>query len=100
MEFDIINIMLKTSLVAGGAGFIGSHLCNKLLENGHKVFCLDNLSTGNKKNLQVFMQNDNFTFVLGDVADPTAYSSIENLEIDEIYHLASPASVTYITADG
>lgn len=88
--------MNKKVLVAGGAGFIGSYLCRELLGKGHKVICFDNLSTGDKSNIQEFLQNDNFTFIKGDVADPSAYNSIENLEIDEIYHLASPASVTYI----
>ena len=96
MEFVIINVMSKTSLVAGGAGFIGSHLCEALLGKGHKVICFDNLSTGNKRNVQKFLQDDNFTFIQGNVADPTAYGSIENLKIEKIYHLASPASVTYI----
>ena len=95
--FDRMGKMNKTIIVAGGAGFVGSHLCKALMEKGNRVVCFDNLSTGDKRNIQEFLQNDNFTFVLGDVADPTAYSSIENLEIDEIYHLASPASVTYIT---
>jgi len=88
--------MNKIIIVAGGAGFVGSHLCKALMEEGNRVVCFDNLSTGDKKNIQEFLQNDNFTFVLGDVEDSAAYSSIENLEIDEIYHLASPASVTYI----
>lgn len=96
MEFDIINVMLKISLVAGGAGFIGSHLCEALLDKGHKVICFDNLSTGDKKNIQELLQDDNFTFIQGDVTDQAACNEIEKLEVGEIYHLASPASVTYI----
>ena len=84
------------ALITGGAGFIGSHLAEELLKKRYEVYVVDNLSTGNKKNLQVFMQNDNFTFIQGDVADPSVYRNIDNLEIGEIYHLASPASVTYI----
>lgn len=88
--------MDKKVLVAGGAGFIGSHLCKALLEKGYKVICFDNLSTGDKRNITDFLQNDNFTFIQGDVVDPTTYGNIESVEINEIYHLASPASVTYI----
>ncbi|MDP2638335.1 MAG: SDR family oxidoreductase [Candidatus Levybacteria bacterium] len=88
--------MLKTSLVAGGAGFIGSHLCKELLEKGLKVICFDNLSTGDKRNIQELLKNDNFTFIQGDITDSAVCKSFENLEINEIYHLASPASVTYI----
>ena len=89
--------MGKTILVAGGAGFIGSHLCKELLGKGNKVVCFDNLSTGDKKNIQDFLQNNNFTFIRGDVTDSAACNNIENLGIEEIYHLASPASVTYVT---
>src|SRR3989344_2437513 len=88
--------MDKKVLVAGGAGFIGSHLCEVLLEKGHKIICFDNLSTGGKRNIEKFLKNDNFTFVQGDVADFSTYGSVNNSKIDEIYHLASPASVTYI----
>ena len=88
--------MSKISLVAGGAGFIGSHLCTKLLRKGNKVICLDNLSTGNKKNIQPFLDNKNFRFIQGDVTDSVIFQDLNNFRIKEIYHLASPAAVTYI----
>jgi UDP-glucuronate decarboxylase len=89
--------MANTSLVAGGAGFIGSHLCKKLLDSREKVICFDNLSTGNKKNIQPFLQNKNFNFIKGDVADSKITSKLNRFKINRIYHLASPASVTYIS---
>src|SRR5258708_18796456 len=54
---------MQTVIVAGGAGFIGSHLCEKLLIEGYHVICIDNLLTSNKKNIENFLQNANFTFV-------------------------------------
>jgi nucleoside-diphosphate-sugar epimerase len=73
-------------LVSGGAGFIGSHLCERLLEEGHEVVCLDNLSTGEMRNLTAFKENPRFEFVLSDVTSPVS------LEVDAVAHLASPAS--------
>lgn len=73
-------------LVTGGAGFIGSHLCESLLEDGHDVFCMDNLLTGDKRNIEGFDGNPRFEFILSDVAIPF------NLEVDAIAHMASPAS--------
>jgi UDP-glucuronate decarboxylase len=73
-------------LVTGGAGFIGSHLCETLLMEGHFVYCFDNLCTGFKENVEHLQKNKNFQFVYGDVNDPF------NFLVDEIYHLASPAS--------
>ena len=77
----------KTILVTGGAGFIGSHLCKSLLNENHKVICLDNLFTGTLKNIEEFENNDNFEFVNHDITKPY-YSD----NIDEIYNLACPAS--------
>jgi UDP-glucuronate decarboxylase len=77
----------KTILVTGGAGFIGSHLCKRLLNENHKVICLDNLFTGTLKNIEEFENNDNFEFVNHDITKPY-YSD----NIDEIYNLACPAS--------
>jgi nucleoside-diphosphate-sugar epimerase len=71
-------------LVTGGAGFIGSHLCKKLLSQGHHVFCADNLVTGSLKNIEKFSKN--FIFIPGDIED------IPDLNYDRIYHLASPTS--------
>ncbi len=76
----------KKVLVTGGAGFIGSHLCERLLAGGHEVFCLDNLLTGDRRNLAGFEDEPRFEFILGDVTVPF------NLEVDAIAHLASPAS--------
>jgi len=89
--------MQNVSLVAGGAGFIGSHLCNELLKKGNKVICLDNLSTGNKKNIQPFLGNENFKFIEGSVTDLNIILKLNQFSIHKIFHLASPASVTYIT---
>jgi len=76
---------LKTILVAGGAGFIGSHLCKKLLEKENKVICVDNLLTGQKKNL---INHKNYLFINHDITN----SININIKIDEIYNLACPAS--------
>ena len=77
----------KTILVTGGAGFIGSHLCKKLLNENHKVICLDNLFTGTLKNIEEFENDNNFEFVNHDITKPYYRDNI-----DEIYNLACPAS--------
>lgn len=77
---------MKRVLVTGGAGFIGSHLCERLLQNGHDVICLDNYFTGNKSNIRHLLNNHQFELVRHDVIEPF-YA-----EIDEIYNLACPAS--------
>lgn len=77
---------MKTILVTGGAGFIGSHLVEALLTAGNSVICLDNLYTGSKKNILPFLDNPYFEFVRHDVVVPIL------LEVDQIYHLACPAS--------
>lgn len=73
-------------LVTGGAGFIGSHLCERLLDEGHQVICLDNLCTGDLRNLEDIKNNPSFRFVLADAIE------VVNLEVDAVAHLASPAS--------
>ena len=73
-------------LITGGAGFLGSHLCDKLLAQGHEVICLDNLFTGSKANIAHLLDNPNFEFVRHDVTDPFKY------EVEQIYNLACPAS--------
>lgn len=80
---------MQNVLVTGGAGFIGSHLCDKLISEGYKVICLDNLLTGSKKNIEHLLDNPNFKFVEGDVAKDFSSSL---LDISFIFHLASPAS--------
>ncbi|AXY67356.1 SDR family oxidoreductase [Thermosynechococcus sichuanensis E542] len=73
-------------LVTGGAGFIGSHLVDRLMEAGHEVICLDNYFTGTKRNVLRWMGHPNFELIRHDVTDPI------RLEVDQIYHLACPAS--------
>ncbi len=77
-----------TALVTGGAGFLGSHLCDKLLHEGFKVICMDNLVTGNVENINHLVGNDDFTFIKHDV---TNYIFVPG-RIDYILHFASPAS--------
>ena len=79
---------LPTAVVTGGAGFLGSHLCDKLLEKNFKVICVDNLSTGTTDNISHLSGNDNFSFIKHDV---TNYIFIPG-EVDYILHFASPAS--------
>lgn len=73
-------------LVTGGAGFLGSHLCDRLLADGHELICIDNLFTGRKSNIAHLLGNPNFEFVRHDVIDPFKF------EVDQIYNLACPAS--------
>lgn len=81
--------MKKIIFVAGGAGFIGSHLCERLVKRGETVICLDNLLTGSQKNIAHLMTKKNFEFINWDVSLP--FKSKKIGKIDEIYHLASPA---------
>lgn len=73
-------------LITGGAGFVGSHLVDKLMMEGHEVIALDNFFTGSKKNVEHWLHHPNFNLVVHDVIDPI------NIEVDQIYHLACPAS--------
>ncbi|NQZ60021.1 MAG: SDR family oxidoreductase, partial [Lentisphaeraceae bacterium] len=77
---------IKKILVTGGAGFLGSHLCGRLVKEGHEVICLDNLQTGYKKNIYHLLDKANFEFIRHDICEPI------RLEVDEIYNLACPAS--------
>lgn len=86
--------MQKRIIVTGGAGFIGSHLCLRLLQDGHRVFCIDNLFTGSRRNIRDLFLFDNFEFVNHDVTFP--YYS---LRVDEIYNLACPASPVHYQYD-
>lgn len=73
-------------LITGGAGFLGSHLCERLLKEGHEVICLDNFFTGFKRNVAHLLANPNFELIRHDVIDPFKF------EVDQIYNLACPAS--------
>lgn len=77
---------MKKILVTGGAGFIGSHLCKKLIELGHYVICVDNLFTGNRQNIKTLINHDSFEFVRHDIVLPLL------VEVEQIYNLACPAS--------
>jgi len=80
---------MKTILVTGGAGFIGSHLCEYLLNKGERVICMDNLFTGNKDNIKHLRDNKNFEFINHDIIDTI---DLNDILIDQIYNLACPAS--------
>ena len=84
---------MKTILVAGGAGFIGSHLCRRLLAEGEQVICLDNLLTGSEANIQDLIANKNFQFIKHDIEEP--YFA----QVDQIYNLACPASPEHYQAN-
>ncbi len=74
------------NLVTGGAGFLGSHLIDKLMINGEKVICIDNFISGKKKNINQWFNHNNFKLITHDITKPI------NIEIDKIWHLACPAS--------
>ena len=78
---------MPTALVTGGAGFLGSHLCDRLIEDGHRVICVDNLETGSLQNVE-HLRGDRFRFITHDI---TSHLSVDE-PIDVVYHLASPAS--------
>lgn len=78
---------MKRILITGGAGFIGSHLCSRLIEDGNHVICLDNFFTGSKKNISHLLNKYNFELLEHDIVNP-----IDIKKIDEIYNLACPAS--------
>ena len=76
----------KVNLVTGGAGFLGSHLIDKLMEQGEEVICIDNFYTGTKKNVLKWLNNPFFELLRHDITKPIT------LEVDRIWHLACPAS--------
>lgn len=83
----------KRILVTGGAGFIGSHLCERLLKEGNEVICVDNFYTGTKENIQNFLKNPYFEIIRHDITFPLY------VEVDEIYNLACPASPIHYQFD-
>lgn len=87
------HVAQKTILVTGGAGFVGSHLCKHLLDQGHHVLCMDNFFTGTKNNVAPLLSNQNFELIRHDVILPYSFY------IDEIYNLACPASPPFYQAD-
>jgi UDP-glucuronate decarboxylase len=90
---------MKKILVTGGAGFLGSHLCDRLIDQGHQVVALDSLFTGSKKNIDGLASNPNFKFVQHDVVDPVTVQTLGVLGLDEIYNLACPASPVHYQYD-
>lgn len=85
--------MRKTILVTGGAGFIGSHLCRRLLDRGDEVLCVDNLFTGSKQNISDLLTHPRFEFLRHDITFPLY------VEVDEVYNLACPASPIHYQYD-
>jgi UDP-glucuronate decarboxylase len=85
--------MQKRALVTGGAGFIGSHLCERLLDSGAEVICVDNFFTGDKDNIKHLLDNPYFEVVRHEICFPLY------LEVDEIYNLACPASPIHYQHD-
>jgi len=92
----------KNILVTGGAGLIGSHLCERLIRDGHRVICVDNFSTGNVRNIDGLLPNADFQFLRLDINEPFDLETFTELSafklpfqgIQEIYHLACPTSIT------
>ncbi len=84
---------MKRILITGGAGFIGSHLCKRLLNEGNYVICLDNFFTGRKRNIENLLPNPNFELVEHDIIEPI------DIRVDEIYNLACPASPPHYQYD-
>src|SRR6516165_3053151 len=91
--WSVQGLMGKRILVTGGAGFLGSHLCARLLSAGHDVLCVDNYFTGTKDNIAACMDNKHFELMRHDVTFPLY------VEVDEIYNLACPASPVHYQHD-
>ena len=87
-QWSIITAVMKRILVTGGTGFIGANLCRRLIEEGHRVICLDNNYTGSLSNVEELIPHPNFTFVEHDVIEPWDCDE----KLDRIYNLACPAS--------
>ena len=83
----------KRIMITGGCGFLGSHLCERLIEQGHDVLCVDNCFTGSKRNIRHLLDNPNFEFIRHDVTFPLY------LEVDEIFNMACPASPIHYQLD-
>ena len=83
-----VSLAMRRAVVAGGAGFVGSALCERLLLDGYEVLCLDDYSTGSPRNIDHLSQFGGFTYLQGDVTDRFAVPG----QVDAVLHLASPAS--------
>jgi UDP-glucuronate decarboxylase len=88
-----ISRRVQRVLVTGGAGFVGSHLCDRLIALGHEVICVDNLFSGQKSNIEHLLSNPRFEFIRHDVTQPLY------VEVDQVYHLACPASPVFYQKD-
>nr|WP_108929309.1 UDP-glucuronic acid decarboxylase family protein [Leptospira johnsonii] len=86
-------MMANRVLVTGGAGFIGSHLCERLIQEGNEVICVDNFHTGRKKNVEKLLSNPRFELIRHDITEPI------RLEVDQIYNFACPASPIHYQAN-
>ena len=84
----------KRILITGAAGFLGSHLCERLMALGHSVVCMDNFFTGTKRNIKNIVKERKFTLIRHDVTEP-----INTMKIDQIYNLACPASPVHYQHD-
>src|SRR2546421_3153847 len=84
----VANIAPRRAVITGGAGFIGSHLCERFLAEGHEVVCLDNLITGNLANIEALRSNGRFTFIQHDISKALKLDG----PVDNVLHFASPAS--------
>ena len=84
---------MKKILVTGGSGFLGSHLCEKLIHNGDDIICVDNFYTGSKQNVSHLIDKPNFELIRHDITFPLY------VEVDEIYNLACPASPIHYQFD-
>lgn len=93
LKEQIFDLREQRALVTGGAGFLGSHLCERLLKDGYEVLCVDNFYTGRRVNIAHLLENPNFEVIRHDVVFPL------NVEVDEIYNLACPASPIHYQRD-
>lgn len=90
---------VKNILVAGGAGFIGLHLCSRLIEQGHGVVAVDNFFTGISKNIEPLMKSGRFSIIEHDITEPYAFTAKNGKAFDQIYNLACPASPVHYQPD-